>query len=87
LLWGKGTGVNGCTECVCCEYFYGERELRLTDVLNVCVLNIIMGKVIWGLAVVLNVCVVNIFLGKGYCVNIFNESMCCEYFYGVKTWG
>jgi hypothetical protein len=44
MLWGKGTGVNGCTECVCCEYCYGERELGLTVLLNVCVVNIVMGK-------------------------------------------
>jgi phage-related holin len=47
LLWGNGTGVNGCTECVICEYFYGEMELGLTVVLNVCVVNIVTGKGNW----------------------------------------
>jgi hypothetical protein len=44
----KGTGVSGCTECVCCEYCYVERELGLAVVLNVCVVNIVMGKRNWG---------------------------------------
>jgi hypothetical protein len=48
IVMGKGTGVNCCTECVYCEYCYGERELGLTFVLNVCVANIVMGKGRWG---------------------------------------
>jgi hypothetical protein len=34
--------VNCCTECVCCEYYYGVNEVGLTVVLNVCVVNIVM---------------------------------------------
>jgi hypothetical protein len=48
IFMGKGTGVNGFTKCVCCEYFYGERELGLTVVLKVLVVNIVMGKENWG---------------------------------------
>jgi hypothetical protein len=40
--------VNGCTESVRCEYFYRERDLGLTVVMNVCVVNICMGKRNWG---------------------------------------
>jgi hypothetical protein len=36
IVMGKGTGVSGCSECVCFEYCYGERELGLAVVMNVC---------------------------------------------------
>jgi hypothetical protein len=36
------------TESVCYEYCYGERELGLAVLLNVCVVNINMVKVNWG---------------------------------------
>jgi hypothetical protein len=36
--------VSGFTECVGCEYFYGERDVWLADVLIMCVVNIVMGK-------------------------------------------
>jgi hypothetical protein len=48
LIWRKGGGVNGCTECVCCTYCYGESEVGLTVVLNVCVVDIVMEKGRWG---------------------------------------
>jgi hypothetical protein len=35
--------VKDFTECVCFEYCYGERELGLTVIVNVGVLNIVMG--------------------------------------------
>jgi hypothetical protein len=64
LLWRKGGGVNGCTECVCYEYCYGEREVGLTFVMSVCC-NYCYGEREVGLTVVLNVCFVNIVMGKG----------------------
>jgi hypothetical protein len=33
---------------VCCEYCYGEKELGLAVLVNVCVVNIVMGKGNWG---------------------------------------
>jgi hypothetical protein len=63
LLWGKGTGVNGFTECVCFEYCYGERELGLAVVMNVC-FECCFGERELGLTNVLNVCVLNIVMGK-----------------------
>jgi hypothetical protein len=41
---GKGNWVDGCTECVGCEYLYGKRDLGLTVELNVCFVNICRGK-------------------------------------------
>jgi hypothetical protein len=46
LLWGKGGGVNVCTERVCCEHYYGEREVGLL-LYKMCVVNIVMGKWRW----------------------------------------
>jgi hypothetical protein len=47
FVWEMGTVVNGCIEFVGCEYLYGKRELGLTVVLNVWVVNICMGKGNW----------------------------------------
>jgi hypothetical protein len=44
IFMGNGHGVSGCTEYVCCEYCYGERDLGLAVELNVCVANIFMGN-------------------------------------------
>jgi hypothetical protein len=45
FVWEKGTGVNGWTECVGCEYLYGKTQLGLTVELNLCVGYIFMGEV------------------------------------------
>jgi hypothetical protein len=48
IVMENGRCCYGCTECVCCEYFYGEREVGLTVELNVCVVNIVIEKGRWG---------------------------------------
>jgi phage-related holin len=47
FVWEKGTGFNIFTEYVIWEYLYGKRELGLTVVLNLWVVNICMGKGNW----------------------------------------
>ena len=49
----KGTGGNGCTECVGCEYFYGERGL-LEQRANREWLSLLCGAALFGLFVTNN---------------------------------
>jgi hypothetical protein len=71
VVLGKGTWGYGCTECVCFEYCYGEREPGFTFVLNLCC-EYCCGEMELGFTIVLNVCVVNIVMGKGsWCLRFY----------------
>jgi hypothetical protein len=44
IFMGKRACVCGCTECLCCEYCYGERKLEFSVIMNMFVLNNLLGK-------------------------------------------